>query len=83
MISDDADDEKGAAPRQVVPFPFSRVKPAGGAFDADEAPLYGTLAAQIGLPAEQTTGHWCSHCRRIWFGYLLEVACPVCGNRHG
>ena len=20
---------------------------------------------------------------RAWYGYLLEVACPACGNRHG
>jgi hypothetical protein len=25
-------------------------------------------------------GHWCSRCRGIWYGYLLEVACPVCGK---
>ncbi len=41
------------------------------------------LACQLGLKPEQTNGHWCSRCRGIWFGYTLEVQCPVCGNRQG
>ena len=49
----------------------------------DEAVTYGALAELLGMPREQTTGHWCSRCRKIWYGYLLEVACPTCGNRHG
>lgn len=41
------------------------------------------LARQLALSAEQTSGHWCSRCQGIWFGYTLEVQCPVCGNRSG
>jgi hypothetical protein len=41
------------------------------------------LARQLGLSDEQTNGHWCSRCRGIWYGYTLEVQCPVCGNRKG
>lgn len=41
------------------------------------------LARQLGLSLEQTNGHWCSRCQGIWFGYTLEVQCPVCGNRKG
>jgi len=41
------------------------------------------LAMQLGLAPEQTNGHWCSRCQGIWFGYTLEVQCPVCGNRKG
>ena len=41
------------------------------------------LAAQLGLAPQQTNGHWCSRCEGIWFGYTLEVQCPVCGNRKG
>ena len=41
------------------------------------------LAIQLGLTPEQTNGHWCSRCQGIWFGYTLEVQCPVCGNRDG
>ncbi len=73
------DDEKDFA--EIVPFPYSRVKPNRAA-DV-ESVAYGTLAREIGLPIEQTTGHWCSYCRKIWFGYLLEVACPTCGSRRG
>jgi rubrerythrin len=41
------------------------------------------LAVQLGLTPEQTNGHWCKRCQGIWFGYTLEVQCPVCGNRDG
>lgn len=44
---------------------------------------FGAMAKLLGPPIEQTTGHWCSRCQGIWYGYLLEVACPACGNRHG
>ena len=47
--------------------------------DLGETPL----AKQLGLRPEQTNGHWCSRCEGIWFGYTLEVECPVCGNRRG
>ncbi len=42
-----------------------------------------SLARQLGLADEQTNGHWCSCCQGIWYGYTLEVQCPVCGNRKG
>lgn len=67
---------------RVTRFPFSRVRPAGSREGFKELGP-STLARTLGLPAEQTTGHWCSRCRGVWWGYLLEVACPVCGNRHG
>jgi hypothetical protein len=41
------------------------------------------LVRQLGLHDEQTNGHWCSRCEGIWYGYTLEVECPVCGNRKG
>ena len=41
------------------------------------------LAIQLGLTPEQTNGHSCSCCQGLWFGYTLEVQCPVCGNRDG
>lgn len=67
---------------QVVPFPQSRVRPAEP-FAQARFLGYGAFAEQLGAPRRQTTGHWCSRCQGIWFGYLLEVACPKCGNRHG
>jgi hypothetical protein len=78
----DADDNDNKPEAAVLRFPQSRVRAPGS-----EEPLnvIGTspLAGVLGAPSEQTTGHWCSHCRGIWYGFLLEVACPVCGNRHG
>lgn len=64
----------------VIRFPQSRVSPKGS-----EAPakFLGFGDQLICSPRDQTTGHWCSRCQGIWFGYLLEVTCPVCGNRHG
>ncbi len=73
------DEKKEVA--EIVPFPYSRVKPSRSA-EADDF-TYGVLVREIGIPVEQTTGHWCSYCRKIWFGYLLEVACPTCGSRQG
>ena len=66
---------------QTIRFPQSRVRPPGS---AEPVQVLGStpLLTSLGTD-EQTTGHWCSHCRGIWYGYLLEVACPVCGNRHG
>lgn len=77
---DESDDpHRGDA---VIPFPFSRVKPLKTASD-DEPACYGAIAVALKIPHEQTTGHWCSRCAKIWYGYLLEVTCPTCGNRHG
>lgn len=41
------------------------------------------LARRLGLADDQLGGHWCSRCRGIWYGCMLEVECPSCGNRHG
>jgi len=66
----------------VVRFPQSRVRPPGGLTPYRDLGV-SRLSAAIGGLKEQTTGHWCSRCKGIWFGYLLEVECPVCGNRKG
>jgi hypothetical protein len=81
MTSDDKPDD-GKPSADIVAFPFSRTTPAQTA-DPDVDVTYGAFATVFGIPQEQTTGHWCSHCRKIWYGYLLEVTCPACGNRHG
>ncbi len=41
------------------------------------------LARRLGLTDEQMSGHWCSRCQGIWYGWPLEVECPRCGNRGG
>ena len=66
----------------IVRFPQSRVRPARS-HDAAKDLGPSQLVRQFGSPERQETGHWCSRCRGIWYGYPLEVACPVCGNRHG
>lgn len=73
------DGEDGAS---VIRFPQSRVTPAGSKEPARNLG-FGRMAGILGVPDRQTTGHWCSRCQGIWYGYLLEVDCPACGNRHG
>jgi uncharacterized Zn finger protein (UPF0148 family) len=41
------------------------------------------MARHLNMRESAMTGHWCSRCRGVWFGYALEVECPRCGNRHG
>lgn len=80
VASEDRDEGK---PRgDVVRFPQSRVDPRGREGSFKQLGI-GAFAARFGYPERQATGHWCSRCRGIWYGYLLEVTCPVCGNRHG
>ena len=75
-----ADDEDRGG--DIVRFPQSRVPPAGSRQPFKQLGV-SPFAARFGSPDRQATGHWCSRCRGIWYGYLLEVTCPVCGNRHG
>ncbi len=81
-MSDDENPIKNDPSAQIVQFPQSRVSPARSSEPFREL---GTsqLSRSLGLPERQATGHWCSRCRGIWYGYLLEVTCPACGNRHG
>lgn len=76
-------DEPSSPPQtDIIPFPQSRVLPS-----SRHKPIkylgQGAMAKAIGAPERQATGHWCSRCQGIWYGYLLEVTCPACGNRHG
>ncbi len=81
-----SDDDQNASDKKLKPeiiaFPHSRVSPqaAGSSFN-DLG--HGKMSEKYGIPREQLSGHWCSRCEGIWFGYLLEVECPKCGNRHG
>jgi len=81
-MTDPADPAKQGPGAEVVGFPQSRV-PVRGANRPFTNLGVSPFAASLGMPERQATGHWCSHCRGIWFGYLLEVTCPVCGNRRG
>lgn len=66
---------------KLIRFPQSRVSPSSVAPARDLG--LGEMARTLGLPVRQLTGHWCSRCQGIWYGYLLEVSCPACANRHG
>ena len=84
-MSEFDDTPKGAQtrpPPAIVSFPQSRVRPPGGIAPYKEIGI-GHLARTLGITNEQLSGHWCSRCKGIWFGYLLEVECPACGNRSG
>lgn len=74
------DEKEGDDNGNVVPFPHSRVDPPRPSYK-DLGP--GKQAQALGLPKEQLFGHWCSRCEGIWWGYMLEVECPQCGNRGG
>lgn len=80
-MAEDSDSKDQAA--GVARFPQSRVRPPGVSTDGFKVLGMGPMARLLGSPVEQTTGHWCSHCRGIWYGYLLECTCPSCGLRHG
>lgn len=67
---------------KVTAFPHSRSRPSGTPGGFRDLGIT-SLARQLGLTPEQMNGHWCKRCRGIWFGYTLEVECPVCGNRDG
>ena len=81
-MSDDPDSDSDDSEAEIIRFPQSRVLPAGSKVPFKELGL-SALSRTLGLPERQATGHWCSRCHGIWYGYLLEVTCPVCGNRHG
>ncbi len=82
MNDDDEDDRPSSEDDSLIPFPQSRTRPnrsAGGFRDLGLS----RLAREVGMVQPNLKGHWCSRCRGIWFGFVGEVECPVCGNRSG
>lgn len=76
------DDPRRRDTADVLRFPQSKVPPPqtpGGFVDLGVT----SLARQLGLADDQLSGHWCSRCQGIWYGYTLEVQCPRCGSRRG
>lgn len=67
---------------RVIKFPHSRV-PVGSTSRAIKELGLTKRAAALDPEGRGAHGHWCSHCRGIWYGRAGEVECPVCGNRHG
>ena len=80
--SDDKTDGTIGGEESVVAFPHSKVAPSNQASQYKRLGM-GKMAETLGAPIEQQSGHWCSRCQGIWFGFLLEVECPKCGNRQG
>lgn len=76
------DDSERDAGADIVRFPVSRTTPPGSSGGFTDLGV-GKMARHLGMREGQMTGHWCSRCRGIWFGYAFEVECPQCGNRHG
>ena len=72
-------DDKEARAQAFVQGLVSPRHPVGGHRELGTT----ALARRLGLGDEQLGGHWCSRCRGIWYGCMLEVECPSCGNRHG
>lgn len=81
-MADSRDSTDLGSSMNLVRFPQSRVSPPGSRTPFRDLGV-SQLSTSLGLPERQMTGHWCSRCEGIWYGYLLEVGCPVCGNRHG
>ena len=75
-------EDKCNSPGDVVRFPQSRTQPPHGANALKELGLSHRAQAFKGLQPG-LKGHWCSRCEGIWYGYVGEVECPVCGNRNG
>ena len=67
---------------RVIRFPQSRVSGSSKHKPIVDLGL-SDRARQIDSSGRGAHGHWCSHCRGVWFGRAGEVECPVCGNRHG
>ncbi len=67
---------------KLISFPQSRTRPARTGERFRDLGI-SRLAREVGMVQPNLKGHWCSHCRGIWFGFVGEVECPVCGNRHG
>ena len=66
----------------VIRFPYSRVSGSSRNRTVKDLGLT-PLAQSIDPAGNGATGHWCSQCKGIWYGYFLETECPVCGNRQG
>lgn len=67
---------------RVIRFPQSRVSVGSTCRPTRELGLT-EQARSLDPDGRGAHGHWCSHCRGIWYGRAGEVECPVCGNRHG
>ena len=79
---EDTGAQTGARNPDLIRFPQSRTRPKQ---DPEGFRNLGLSALARGVRRMQPNlkGHWCSRCKGIWFGFVGEVECPACGNRHG
>jgi hypothetical protein len=82
MSGDETDDNSELKPSELIPFPVSRTRPKGSQRKFKELG-YSKLSLKMGRIQPNLKGHWCSRCKGIWYGFVGEVECPVCGNRNG
>jgi hypothetical protein len=68
-MTNDADAD--AAAQRFVRRMIGPTSAIGGHRDLGITPM----ARQLGLSENQLGGHWCSRCRGIWWGCMLEVQC--------
>ena len=81
-MSDETSDKPKGQSATIIAFPNPRAQTKSENREFHNLGE-GKMAVTLGAAKEQQTGHWCSRCQGIWFGYLLEVECPKCGNRQG
>ena len=67
---------------RVIKFPQSRVPGTGKSRPVKNLGRT-RFAEMIDPEGRRGTGHWCSRCQGVWYGFPIETQCPVCGNRHG
>ncbi len=85
MSEEEGDPPPEKTPKEggdVVPFPHARSRPTGGKGNYRDLGLT-PAAKEYGTVQPNVKGHWCSRCKGIWWGFVGECECPVCGNRNG
>ncbi len=65
---------------KLVKFPFSKSCVSKSKTQARNLGLT-KLSRELKREGRGARGHWCKSCKGIWYTYLLEVECPVCGQR--
>ncbi len=64
----------------LVKFPFSKSGVSKSTAQPRNLGLT-KLSLELRREGKGARGHWCKSCKGIWYTYLFEVECPVCGQR--
>jgi hypothetical protein len=76
------DDPTPDSQATVIRFPQSRIAGRGKNHPPKNLGMT-KLALALDPRERRASGHWCGNCEGVWYGYLSEVECPVCGARCG